>query len=130
MRILLDTHYLIWAINQPDRLPPAVSETLQNASSDICFSAASIWEIAIKYGLKRPDFQTSPNQVSQAAKRIGFEPLAVTADDAAAVSALPLHHRDPFDRLLVAQALNQPARLLTADPLLARYSDLVWLQPA
>ena len=129
MRILLDTHYLIWAINQPDRLPVAVSELLQDAAADICFSAASIWEIAIKYGLTRPDFQTSPIQVSEAARQIGFEPLPVTVKDAAAVSALPLHHRDPFDRLLVAQALNQPARLLTADPLLARYSELVWLQP-
>ena len=130
MRVLLDTHYLIWAIDEPDRLPEAVSAALQDPSCDIYFSAASIWEIAIKHGLKRPDFQTRPNRVSEAAKRIGFQPLPITIEDAAAVSALPLHHRDPFDRLLVAQAMSQPARLLTADPLLARYSELVWLQPA
>ena len=130
MRILLDTHYLIWAIDDPARLPDAASEALQDPSCDICFSAVSIWEIASKYGLRRPDFRTRPNQVSQAARRIGFQPLPVTIEDAAAVAALPMHHRDPFDRLLVAQATLQPARLLTADPLLARYSELVWLQPA
>ncbi len=129
MRILLDTHYLIWAIDDPVRLPVAAAEALQDPAHDVCFSAVSIWEIAIKYGLGRPDFQTRPNQISQAARRVGFQPLPVTIEDAAAVATLPAHHRDPFDRLLVAQAIRQPARLLTADPVLARYSELVWLQP-
>ena len=130
MRILLDTHYLIWAIDDPVRLSDAAAEALQDAACDVFFSAVSIWEIALKYGLGRPEFQTRPDQISRAARRIGFQPMPVTIEDAAAVAALPAHHRDPFDRLLVAQAVRQPARLLTADPMLARYSELVWLQPA
>jgi PIN domain nuclease of toxin-antitoxin system len=130
MRLLLDTHYLIWALDDPARLPKAIVPMLEDPSNDVLFSAASIWEIAIKHSLGRADFDKQPGRISDAACRTGFTPLPVTISDAAAVASLPPHHRDPFDRLLVAQALAQPARLLTADPMLASYSELVWLQPA
>jgi PIN domain nuclease of toxin-antitoxin system len=130
MRILLDTHYLIWALDDPDRLPLAAAAALDDIANEVLFSAASIWEIAIKSRLGRDDSDSRPARVVEAARMTGFTPLLVTPDDAIAVAALPLHHRDPFDRLLVAQAMTQPARLLTADPVLARYSELVWLQQA
>jgi PIN domain nuclease of toxin-antitoxin system len=130
MRILLDTHYLIWALDDPDRLTLAAAAALDDIANEVLFSAASIWEIAIKSRLGRDDFDSRPARVVEAARMPGFTPLLVTPDDAIAVAALPLHHRDPFDRLLVAQAMTQPARLLTADPVLARYSELVWLQQA
>jgi len=93
----------------------------------VLFSAASIWEIAIKARLGRADFPLRPEQVAQEARLTGFIELPVKADVAARVADLPLHHRDPFDRLLVAQAMAEPARLYTADPLLPPYSELVQL---
>ena len=130
MLILLDTHYLIWAIDDPARIPPAIAEILRDPSNNVLFSAASVWEIAIKHQLGRPDFNKQPKRIADAAVQTGFVPLNVTSQDAVNVAGLPMHHRDPFDRLLVAQAMAQPARLLTADPMLARYSELVWLHPS
>ena len=128
MRILLDTHYLIWAVGKSIRLLPRVRALLEAPENDIYFSAVSIWEIAIKAELKRRDFPVRPDVMAQEARETGFTELALTCDDAAAVVDLPLHHRDPFDRLLVAQALAMPARLLTADAALVPYSELVWLE--
>ena len=91
------------------------------------FSAASIWEIAIKAGLSRADFAVRPEAVARAARDTGFVELPVRAEVAARVSDLPPHHRDPFDRLLVAQAMAEPVLLYTADPLLPPYTDLVRL---
>ena len=130
MHILLDTNYLLWAVSQPARLGSSIRATLENPENEILFSAVSIWEIAIKAALRRDDFKAEPHAIGRAARMAGFSALPVSIDDAASVVHLPLHHRDPFDRLLVAQATGQPARLLTADPVLARYSDLVWFQPA
>lgn len=93
----------------------------------VYFSAASIWEIAIKTALGKVDFQYSPEDIAQAAKDTGFIELPVSAAHGAKVSHLPLHHLDPFDRLLVAQALLMPAQLLTADSALVPYSELVRL---
>jgi PIN domain nuclease of toxin-antitoxin system len=106
MRILLDTHYLIWALDDPDRLTLAAAAALDDIANEVLFSAASIWEIAIKSRLGRDDFDSRPARVVEAARMTGFTPLLVTLDDAIAVAALPLHHRDPFDRLLVAQAMT------------------------
>lgn len=125
MRILLDTHVLIWAVADSERLSPVVAEALQDTANDILFSAASIWEIAIKYRLKQPRFVHEPNDIARVALETGFVELPVRAAVAATVAALPLHHRDPFDRLLVAQALAEPAVLYTADAQLEPYSDLV-----
>ncbi len=126
MRVLLDTHVLLWALIEPHRLP-ADSRAIVETSADILFSAASIWEIGIKSSLGRADFVFPAGEIAEEARRAGFAELPVSASAAARVAGLPWHHRDPFDRLLIAQALDEPARLLTADRTLAPYSDLVTL---
>jgi len=125
MRILLDTHILIWAITTPERLEPPARAAILDAENEILFSAASIWEIAIKAALRRADFVARPEIVTQEALDIGFVELPVRATTAARVADLPLLHRDPFDRLLIAQAIEEPAVLYTADDVLTGYTDLV-----
>ena len=125
MRILLDTHLLIWAVADPGRLDRKTADDLEDTANEVLFSAASIWEIAIKYRLSRPDFAHEPNQIAQTARQTGFAELPVRAASAAVVATLPPLHRDPFDRLLIAQALAEPALFYTADAGLAAYSDLV-----
>ena len=127
MRFLLDTHLLMWAVNDQTRLDATTRSLLINGENDILFSAASIWEIAIKARLRRADFEARPEEVLQAARTIGFVELPIKADLAVRVADLPLHHRDPFDSLLVVQAMTGPMRLLTADPVLVQYSELVTL---
>lgn len=127
MRLLLDTHILLWALGDPARLDSETRDVLEDPANEVLFSAASIWEIAIKAGLGRRDFTVRPELVAREARLTGFVELAVSADAAARVANLPSRHRDPFDRLLVAQAMSEPARLYTADPLLPPYSELVQL---
>jgi PIN domain nuclease of toxin-antitoxin system len=124
MRLLLDTHILLWALTWPDRLPDRARALIEDADT-VLFSAASIWEIAIK-GKARPDvFRARADDVLEAALIQGFEERFISAAVTCCTTDLPLHHRDPFDRLLVAQAIEEPARLLTADRRLAAYSELV-----
>ncbi len=125
MRLLVDTHVLLWAAAEPGRLPARVRDRLASPENEVLFSAASVWELAIKQQIGRLALTVTPGQIAEAAVLMGFEELPVTAAHAAGVCRLPLHHRDPFDRVLVAQAIHEPARLLTADRALARYSDLV-----
>jgi PIN domain nuclease of toxin-antitoxin system len=125
MRLLLDTHVLLWVVGKSKRLAAATRDVLEDPANEVLFSAASIWEIAIKARLRRVDFALRPEAVAQAARNSGFVELPVLADAAARVADLPLHHRDPFDRLLVAQAMTEPMRLYTADPALRPYSELV-----
>jgi PIN domain nuclease of toxin-antitoxin system len=127
MRLLLDTHLLLWALADPDRLGIALRDLIENPENEVLFSAASIWEIAIKTGLGRVDFTVRPEEVTRGAILAGFTELPVRAEAAAQVADLPPHHRDPFDRLLVAQAIAGPLRLYTADPLLPPYSELIIL---
>jgi PIN domain nuclease of toxin-antitoxin system len=127
MRLLLDTHVLLWALGEPARLDARTQALLEDPTNEVLFSAASIWEIAIKARLGRADFAVRPEEIARAARDTGFTELPVRADAAAQVVDLPLHHRDPFDRLLVAQAMVEPMRLYTADPLLPPYSELVTL---
>jgi PIN domain nuclease of toxin-antitoxin system len=127
MRLLLDTHILLWALDHPARLDSGTRALLEDPANEVLFSAASIWEIAIKVRLGRADFPMRPEAIAQAARDTGFAELPIRADAAARVADMPLHHRDPFDRLLVAQAMAEPMRLYTADPLLPPYSDLVTL---
>lgn len=127
MTLLLDTHILLWAIYQPARIPENWVAKLVDRSNPVFFSAASIWEIAIKASLERPDFVHDAEKTNQLARQTGFVELPVTAEVAAQVQILPWHHRDPFDRLLIAQAKQLPARLLTADGQLSIYSELVEL---
>lgn len=122
---LLDTHVLLWALSQPGRLPSERRETIATTPDTVYFSAINIWEIAIKVSLGRRHFDFSPERVQQLAEQAGFVELPVTARHAAKVARLPFHHRDPFDRLLVAQAIAEQATLLTVDSALPVYSELV-----
>lgn len=127
MVVLLDTHVLLWALDAPQRLPPPVAALLESPKTTVYFSAASIWEVAIKAPLGKIDFAYTPEAIAQAARDTGFVELPVSAEHGAWVARLPMHHRDPFDRLLVAQALSLPARLVTADAALLAYTELVQL---
>ncbi len=124
MRLLLDTQIFIWIIQDSPRLSKA-ARTLISDASEVHVSAASIWEIAIKAGLGK--IQADPKRVAEAIEQSGFSELPITAQHAAGVQQLPDHHRDPFDRLLVAQALAEPLRLVSSDSQLAKYTDLVIL---
>jgi PIN domain nuclease of toxin-antitoxin system len=125
MRILLDTHILLWAVGRSGRLDAATADALSDPAHEVLFSAVSIWETAIKFRLGRPDFTVSPDAILQGALQIGFVELPISSATAATVATLPLIHRDPFDRLLVAQAIAEPAILYTADARLPAYSELV-----
>jgi len=122
MRILLDTHVFLWAIAGSPRLKAPVRKVMQDAEV-VFVSAASLWEIATKARLGKLD--ADPSAVAAAIEASGFVELPVRASHAAKVFDLPMLHADPFDRMLVAQALSEPLRLLTHDPVLAGYSDLV-----
>lgn len=127
MRLLLDTNLLLWALATPERLDAATRAALEDPANEVLFSAASLWEIAIKASLDRSDFAFDPEQILRAALDTGFVELPVRSSAAIRVAELPPHHRDPFDRLLVAQAISEPLRFYTADPLLPPYSELVTL---
>jgi len=127
MRFLLDTNILLWVLLRPARLDAATLAMIEDEQNAVLFSIASIWEIAIKSRLGRDDFNARPSDVHRFAGEAAFEELPVLADAAIRVAELPLHHRDPFDRLLVAQAMVGPMRLLTTDAVLAQYSELVTL---
>jgi PIN domain nuclease of toxin-antitoxin system len=124
MRYLLDTHIFLWAIQgSPSLKPPA--RRLMDAAQQVYVSAASIWEIAVKARLGK--IEANPREVVDAIQASGFLELPVSAVHAIGVAELPLFHTDPFDRLLIAQAMAEPLKLLTADEVLCRYSDLVVL---
>lgn len=125
MRLLVDTHVLLWALAEPARIPGSFRDRLESPANDVFFSAASIWELAIKLQVGRLTLSVALDQIVDGAERMGFHELSVTAAHAAGVRRLPLHHRDPFDRLLLAQAIHEPARFLTTDHVLAQYSELV-----
>jgi PIN domain nuclease of toxin-antitoxin system len=125
VRLLLDTHILLWALIEPKRLSAEFRAVLEDPEHEVLFSAASIWEMSIKAALGRADFQVAPASIFQAALATGFIELPVRAAAALKVAALPHHHRDPFDRVLVAQAMTEPLVLYTADAQLGAYSDLV-----
>jgi PIN domain nuclease of toxin-antitoxin system len=125
MRLLLDTHILLWAVGDPAKLTRAARQILLDPANVILFSAASIWEIAIKSQLRRSDFVADPDAIARAAVQSGFDELPVRAQHCALTARLPAHHRDPFDHLLIAQAMTEPARLLTVDSALRPYSELV-----
>jgi PIN domain nuclease of toxin-antitoxin system len=124
---LLDTNILLAATIAPERLPPETADLLRDSRNPVYFSAASIWEIAVKHALNRQDFDFLPEDIHRLALDTGFAELPIHADHCYPVARLPWHHRDPFDRLLIAQAQTLPARLLTADSALPAYSDLVTL---
>ncbi len=123
MRILLDTHVALWAFAGSKRIDP-VRETILSETNEIFISAASWWELAIKIGLGKLDADLK--ELRWAAKESGFGELFVTGGHAESLLRLPPIHKDPFDRLLVAQAIAEPMRIITADDKLEAYSELVW----
>lgn len=125
MNLLLDTHVALWAITDSPRLPDRARSLILADTTVVWVSAASIWEIAIKHALGRGDMPVSGREAIGYFQASGYRLLPVEPEHAAAVETLPAHHQDPFDRLLVAQALTEPMRLLTHDALIARYSDTV-----
>ena len=122
MRLLLDTHVFLWAVAGSTQLKPKTRRLIE-AAERVHVSAVSIWEIAIKRRLGK--IEADPVALAGAVAASGFHELPVRAIHAAGVAALALHHADPFDRLLIAQAIAEPLKLLTADAVLAQYSDLV-----
>jgi PIN domain nuclease of toxin-antitoxin system len=125
MRLLIDTHLFLWAVAEPERLPEETRKWLESPENEVLFSAASIWELAVKLRTGRLQLSVPLEKIVETARRMGFSELPVTLDHALAVQALPLLHRDPFDHLLIAQAVQEPARFLTIDRLLGGYSDVV-----
>jgi len=124
MRLLLDTRIFLWAVAGSPRLKPAARRLIESAEQ-VYVSAASIWEIAIKAQLGK--IEADPHALNDAIAASGFLELSVRAAHAAGVARLAAHHTDPFDRLLVAQALAEPLKLLTADAALVQYGDIVVL---
>ena len=127
MRVLLDTHLLLWSVASSGRLPKEARSLILDAANEVFYSAASVWEVAIKSALRRGDFKVNPAVLVRALVQSGFFELPVTAAHGARVTGLPAIHRDPFDRLLVAQSLAEPMTLLTNDAVLVRYGPFVQL---
>ena len=125
MNLLLDTHVALWAITDSPKLPQRARDLIQGPKTTVWVSAASIWEIAIKCGMGRGDMPVSGEDAVRYFQESGYRFLPIDVEHALAVESLPAHHQDPFDRILVAQALVEPMRLMTHDPLVARYSDTI-----
>jgi PIN domain nuclease of toxin-antitoxin system len=119
--LLLDTHLLLWAAGEPDRLPQAARTRIEDPATQLLFSAASLWEVTIKAGLGRVDFVIEPRLLRRGLLENGYDELPVRSAHAVAVGELPNLHRDPFDRLLVAQAQVESITLMTADAAVAAY---------
>ncbi len=127
MNLLLDTHLILWAAGAPQRLPDEARQLLLDSTNTLFYSAASLWEVTIKRTLGRSDFQVNPRRLWRMLPVSGYRELPVTGEHAIAVETLPLLHKDPFDRLLLAQAHIEGLTLLTADQQLAAYGAPVRL---
>jgi PIN domain nuclease of toxin-antitoxin system len=125
MRLLLDSHVLLWAARHPERLSPTARDLIASPTNDPMFSAASLWEIGIKIALGRPDFDYDPRILRRDLVDNGYLEISVSAAHACAVLNLPRIHKDPFDRLLIAQSIVEDITLLTTDPVMAQYGGLV-----
>ncbi|UIF91501.1 type II toxin-antitoxin system VapC family toxin [Cupriavidus sp. UYPR2.512] len=127
MKVLLDTHLLLWAALTPARLSPVAQSILGNEDTKPYFSAASLWEVAIKQGLGRADFHVDARVLRRGLIDNGYSELPIGSEHAVAINCLPPIHKDPFDRLLVAQATVEGITLLTSDQLVAQYPGPVRL---
>lgn len=121
MKLLLDTPVLLWAAGAPKRLPAVARKLINDSRNDLLFSVVSLWEIVIKSSLGRDDFRVDPRMLRRGLLDNGYAELAISGEHALAVDSLQPFHKDPFDRLLVAQAQVESVTLLTTDPLLGRY---------
>jgi PIN domain nuclease of toxin-antitoxin system len=125
MRLLVDTHLLLWATAKSRRLPREARALLEDPMNEVLFSAASLWEIVIKSALRKADFKVDVARLRPAFAEMGFAELPVSGAHAERLASLPPLHKDPFDRMLVAQSLAEPLVLLTNDGVLAGYGDVV-----
>jgi PIN domain nuclease of toxin-antitoxin system len=121
MKLLLDTHLLLWAAGQPERLSDKALALIESPENELFFSAASLWEVAIKRGLGRADLHVDARLLRRGLLDNGYSELPIGSEHVVAIDNLPPIHKDPFDRILVAQAQVEGITLLTADPLVARY---------
>ena len=121
MKLLLDTHLLLWAAGEPKRLSKQARSLIDNTENELLFSAGSLWEVAIKRGLGREDFKVDPRLLRRGLLDNGYNELPITSEHVVATESLPPIHRDPFDRVLVAQATVEGITLLTVDSLVSRY---------
>jgi len=121
LKLLLDTHLLLWAAGHPDRLSVEARAVIDSPDNELLFSPASLWEVVIKRGLGRDDFKVDARLLRRGLLDNGYSELPIVSDHVVAIESLPPIHKDPFDRVLVAQALVEGVTLLTTDALLARY---------
>jgi len=122
MKFLLDTHVMLWSAENSKRLSAKTMKLLQDDENELFFSVVSFWEISIKRALGRKDFYAEPRQLRHGLLGNGHHELQVTSEHAFTVETLPLIHRDPFDRMLIAQAMVEGAVLLTVDSIILRYA--------
>ncbi|MFZ0663818.1 MAG: type II toxin-antitoxin system VapC family toxin [Acidobacteriaceae bacterium] len=127
MKLLLDTHLLLWAAEGTKRVPRRARALMADSDNELLFSAASLWEVAIKSGLNRPDFQVDAHTLRRGLIDNGYIELPILSEHAVAIDTLPPIHKDPFDRLLVAQATVEGITLLTDDATIARYPGPIQL---
>ena len=125
MKLLLDTHIVLWAAGQPEKLSKSARTLLTTPENDLFFSVASMWEIEIKRGLGREDFKVNPRRLRKMLIANGYTELAIDAEHVFTVETLPLLHKDPFDRLLLAQARTEGMLLLTVDASVSQYQESV-----
>jgi PIN domain nuclease of toxin-antitoxin system len=126
MKLLLDTHFLLWAAEESQHLPRVFIELVEDEANELFFSVVSIWEVAIKVG-RRPNFSITAGLLRRFLLENDYSELQVTGDHAVTVESLPNIHGDPFDRLLIAQAVAEGLMLLTVDKTVARYGGLIRL---
>ena len=125
MRLLIDTHLLLWAAN--DTLPKDAVPYFSNNDNELFFSSASIWEVVIKRGLDRSDFLINPNDFYCGLVNNGYNELIISSYHTLLVAHLPPHHKDPFDRILIAQAMAEGLTLLSSDEIMSQYSPVVYV---
>ena len=121
MNLLLDTHLLLWAAGQPERLPKKARGLLLDPANQLMFSSASLWEISIKRSLGRTDFTVDPRRLWRMLLVNGYREISVSSEHALIAGELPAHHKDPFDRILIAQAKVELLTLLTVDTMVLKY---------
>lgn len=125
MKFLLDTHLLLWTAGDPKRLSAKARKLINEPTSELFFSAASLWEIAIKRGLGRDDFKVDARLLRRGLLDNGYSELPIGSEHAVAIDSLPPIHKDPFDRMLIAQAMVEGITLLTSDAVVAQYPGAV-----
>jgi PIN domain nuclease of toxin-antitoxin system len=127
MRLLLDTHLVLWSLFDLPKLPPAARSLMEDTRNEICFSVVNIWEIAVKRQLGRRDFLVDPRMARRTMLESGYMELIVNGSHAESMDTLPLLHRDPFDRMLIQQAVFENATLITSDKAVAEYAGPIRL---